>query len=314
MDAVGPPLAAAGVPLLGLEVSPVRYHPATALDACRELPRAPHLLVDILLLGPGGSPAMYTIWLWSRDVVDDRLDLHPIRLGEQTPRSRRALRRGRRRGCPVSCFVSVAMLSSGYPSWAGCTSYAHASVRREPPATSEPACSRALGAATPGSTEIVGIARRCPSWQPPRRRGGSPRMSRADDLSALFAGADAVVHLAWLIQPSRDAAELERVNVDGSRRVFEAAVASGRPRAGARVVGGCLLARARNTARSTRRGRATAVELVLLAPQGRGRADAGRVRGASRALVRLRPGLIFKREAGPEIRRLFAGPLLPTGC
>ena len=27
--------------------------------------------------------------------------------------------------------------------------------------------------------------------------------------------------------------------------------------------------------------------------------------------MRLRPGLIFKREAGPEIRRLFAGPLLP---
>jgi nucleoside-diphosphate-sugar epimerase len=29
-------------------------------------------------------------------------------------------------------------------------------------------------------------------------------------------------------------------------------------------------------------------------------------------VVRLRPGLIFKREAGTEIRRLFAGPLLPT--
>ena len=29
-------------------------------------------------------------------------------------------------------------------------------------------------------------------------------------------------------------------------------------------------------------------------------------------IVRLRPGLIFKREAGPEIRRLFAGPLLPA--
>jgi nucleoside-diphosphate-sugar epimerase len=29
-------------------------------------------------------------------------------------------------------------------------------------------------------------------------------------------------------------------------------------------------------------------------------------------VVRLRPGLIFKREAGPEIRRLFAGPFLPA--
>jgi nucleoside-diphosphate-sugar epimerase len=29
-------------------------------------------------------------------------------------------------------------------------------------------------------------------------------------------------------------------------------------------------------------------------------------------VARLRPGLIFQREAGPEIRRLFAGPLLPA--
>ena len=28
-------------------------------------------------------------------------------------------------------------------------------------------------------------------------------------------------------------------------------------------------------------------------------------------VVRLRPGLIFKREAATEIRRLFAGPWLP---
>jgi nucleoside-diphosphate-sugar epimerase len=29
-------------------------------------------------------------------------------------------------------------------------------------------------------------------------------------------------------------------------------------------------------------------------------------------VVRLRPGLIFKRESGPEIRRLFGGPFVPT--
>src|SRR3712207_8611551 len=37
----------------------------------------------------------------------------------------------------------------------------------------------------------------------------------------------AVIHLAWLIQPSRDESELERVNVEGSRRVFEAAASAG---------------------------------------------------------------------------------------
>ena len=30
-------------------------------------------------------------------------------------------------------------------------------------------------------------------------------------------------------------------------------------------------------------------------------------------IVRLRPGLIFQRSAATEIRRLFAGPLLPGG-
>ena len=29
-------------------------------------------------------------------------------------------------------------------------------------------------------------------------------------------------------------------------------------------------------------------------------------------VVRLRPGLIFQREAGPEVRRLFGGPLVPA--
>jgi len=36
-----------------------------------------------------------------------------------------------------------------------------------------------------------------------------------------------VVHLAWLIQPSRDLAMLEATNVEGSRRVFAAAAAVG---------------------------------------------------------------------------------------
>src|SRR4051812_45651907 len=84
---------------------------------------------------------------------------------------------------------------------------------------------RALGD-DPAVDEIVGVARRLPSWQAPRVRWVSADVAR-DDLAPLFAGVDAVIHLAWLIQPSRDAAELERVNVEGSRRVFEAASAAG---------------------------------------------------------------------------------------
>jgi nucleoside-diphosphate-sugar epimerase len=39
--------------------------------------------------------------------------------------------------------------------------------------------------------------------------------------------ADAAVHLAWLIQPSRDEPTLRSVNVDGSRRVFDAVAQTG---------------------------------------------------------------------------------------
>src|SRR4051794_20475862 len=74
--------------------------------------------------------------------------------------------------------------------------------------------------------EIVGIARRMPAWQAPRVRWVSADVAR-DDLTPHLAGADAVIHLAWLIQPSRDDRELARVNVEGSRRVFEAAARAG---------------------------------------------------------------------------------------
>jgi len=48
-------------------------------------------------------------------------------------------------------------------------------------------------------------------------------------LAPLFDGADRVVHLASLIQPSRDLAQLWRVDVDGSSRVFSAVAEAGVP-------------------------------------------------------------------------------------
>ena len=63
---------------------------------------------------------------------------------------------------------------------------------------------RALSADT-GIDEVVAVARRNPG-----RDVEGAQFIRADiatdDLGTLFAGADAVVHLAWLIHPSRDEA------------------------------------------------------------------------------------------------------------
>ena len=86
----------------------------------------------------------------------------------------------------------------------------------------------ALGA-EPKVTEIVGIARRRPEVEMPKVEWVAADVV-SDALEPLFEGADAVVHLAWAIQPSRDESVTERINVDGSRRVFDAVAAAGVPK------------------------------------------------------------------------------------
>jgi UDP-glucose 4-epimerase len=161
--------------------------------------------------------------------------------------------------------------------------------------------------------EIVGLARREPT-----RKQAKTSWLEADiltaNLAAIFAGADAVIHLAWAIQPSRDAVTLERINVEGSRRVFEAVAAAGVPKL---VHASSVGAYSRGpkdrevdeswptegTPTSFYSRHKVAVEREL----DRFEADNPETR-----VVRLRPALIFKDEAATEIRRLFIGPFLPN--
>ncbi len=169
----------------------------------------------------------------------------------------------------------------------------------------------ALGA-DPRVEEIVGIARRRPDWKPPKTTWVTADITSAA-LEPLFTGADAVVHLAWLIQPSRDERVTRAVNVDGSRRVFDAAAAAG---AGALVHASSIGAYSPGP-----KDRAVAedwpTEGIPTSFYSRHKAACERLLDelelAAPALrvVRLRPGLVFKAQAGPEIRRYFAGPLLP---
>src|SRR3954452_6633838 len=73
--------------------------------------------------------------------------------------------------------------------------------------------------------EIVGVARRAPRLPAAKTEWRTADISR-DALTGIFRGADAVIHLAWLIQPSRDEATLRATNVEGSRRVFDAVAAA----------------------------------------------------------------------------------------
>lgn len=161
--------------------------------------------------------------------------------------------------------------------------------------------------------EIVGLERRRPTLQLPKTRWVTADITR-DDLVGHFRGADAVVHLAWAIQPSRDPGAMWATNVEGSARVFRAVASAGvRNLVYASSVG------AYSPGPKDRRvdegwpthGVATSaysrekayVERLL---------DSFELEHPDIRVVRLRPGLIFKREAASEIRRFFLGSFFPN--
>jgi UDP-glucose 4-epimerase len=165
----------------------------------------------------------------------------------------------------------------------------------------------------PAVTSVLGLARRRPGLELPKVEWATADVGY-DDLAPLLRGAEVVVHLAWLIQPSRDLATTRRANVHGSERVFRAAAEAG---ASALVYASSVGAyspgpKDRLVDESWPTGGiATAfyarqkseVELIL------DRFESDR---PSMRVVRMRPALVFKREAASGIRRLFAGPLLPS--
>jgi nucleoside-diphosphate-sugar epimerase len=168
-------------------------------------------------------------------------------------------------------------------------------------------------AAEPAVDSVLGVARRIPKRSFPKTEWRQADIARSP-LRPLFQDADAVVHLAWLIQPGRDKQQLHEVNVEGSARVFRAAAAAGVP---ALVYASSIGAYApgpkdRGVDESWP---TTGIQSSFYA---RHKAEVERLldrfegEHPGTRVVRLRPGLIFKREAASGIRRLFAGPLLPN--
>jgi UDP-glucose 4-epimerase len=165
----------------------------------------------------------------------------------------------------------------------------------------------------PAVDSILGVARRLPALGYPKTDWAQADVSR-DDLGPLFNGADVVVHLAWLIQPGRDEATLRATNVDGSARVFEAAAAAGVP---ALVYASSVGAYSPGP-KDRRVDESWPTQGIESSFYSRHKAEVegllDRFEQAtpSMRVVRLRPALIFKREAATGIRRLFAGPFLPS--
>ncbi|MEV6283889.1 NAD-dependent epimerase/dehydratase family protein [Kribbella sp. NPDC051770] len=76
-----------------------------------------------------------------------------------------------------------------------------------------------------GEHEVVGVARRVPAGVVDGVRWVSVDLAEPGSRGRLcqaFAGADAVVHLAWAFQPSHQVGYLESVGVGGSQRVLQA--------------------------------------------------------------------------------------------
>ena len=168
-------------------------------------------------------------------------------------------------------------------------------------------------AAEPEVTSLVGLARRLPGWRPDGIEWARADIT-SDDLAAHMRGADVVVHLAWLFQPTHDPVRTWEVNVLGGIRVFRAAVEAGvralvyassvgaySPGPKDKAVDESWPTHGWPTAGYTREK--AYLERVLDTLE----AEHPRLR-----VVRMRPGFIFKREAATEQRRLFIGPLLPN--
>ena len=163
---------------------------------------------------------------------------------------------------------------------------------------------------------IAGVARREPEWQVPKLRWVTADVGEDDPdaLDAVMAGADAVIHLAWLFHPARTPEVTWRTNVLGSVRVFEAAARNSVPAlvysssVGAyspgpkdRAVDESWPTHSWPTGAYTREK--AYVERVL---------DAFEARHPRMRVVRMRPAFLLRRESASEQRRLFAGPLLPN--
>ncbi|MCQ1985836.1 MULTISPECIES: NAD-dependent epimerase/dehydratase family protein [unclassified Arthrobacter] len=170
-----------------------------------------------------------------------------------------------------------------------------------------------------GDLEVVGIARRIPDTSLPPYNDVEWHSidvgdaANVDKLTEALRGSDAVIHLAWLIQPNRDEAELHRVNVKGTENALAAAAAAGvRQFVCASSVGAYSPAPkdrltdeswpARGIA-SSHYSRHKGEQEALL--------DRFELEYPEIAVARLRQGLVFSSDAGSEIGVYFVGRVIP---
>ncbi|ALU39218.1 epimerase [Kocuria flava] len=173
--------------------------------------------------------------------------------------------------------------------------------------------------AAPGVTDVVGVSRHGPE------RSGAPydgvqwhRLDVADKecvapLAEVLRGADAVIHLVWLIRPNRDRAVMHRTNVDGLVHVLDAVALAGVPHV---VYPSSLGAYApgpkdRPVDESWPLGGVETSHYNVQKAETETILDRFEAAHPQVLVTRLRPGFLFQAAAGPEIHDYFFGPLVP---
>src|SRR4051794_27938982 len=160
--------------------------------------------------------------------------------------------------------------------------------------------------------EVVGIARRIPSTAYPEVTWRALDITR-DPLLEVFAGADAVIHLAWLFQPTHRPEVTWRNNVLGSPRVFDAVAAAGTP----------VLVHASSVGTYSPAEHDVPVDeswpthALPVAAYGRQKSylervlDTFELRHPDTRVVRMRSSFIFQESSASSQRRIFLGPFFP---
>ncbi|MFD5592597.1 NAD-dependent epimerase/dehydratase family protein [Streptomyces griseorubiginosus] len=164
-----------------------------------------------------------------------------------------------------------------------------------------------------GSFGLLGQGTGRPDRSPARTEWSAVDLASARaDLTEEFAGADAVVHLAWAFQPTHDPATTWRTNVLGSIRVFEAVAAAKVPALVHASVGAYSPGPKEHTVDESwpTHGWPDAAYCREKAYLERALDTFERDHPVVR-VVRMRPAFLFKRESASEQRRIFGGRFLP---
>ena len=160
---------------------------------------------------------------------------------------------------------------------------------------------------------ILGLARRLPDLEMQKVEWRAADVT-SDDLAPHLEGADAVVSLHWLIQPSRDLNKQWMVNVEGNSRLMRAVKEAGVPALVYSSSVGVYSPGPKDRAVDEswpRDGIPTSYYARHKAEVER-RLDRFEAENPDVRVVRIRPALVFKKEAAQGIRRLFGGPFVPT--